>query len=43
MSILAGIPNTVLAVIGIGLTLFLAKDKLKLEEKFNDVRGRINL
>ena len=32
MSVLAGIPNTVLAIIGIGLTLFLAKDKLKLEE-----------
>ena len=43
MSILAGIPNTILAIVGIGLTLFLAKDKLKLEEKFNDVRGRINL
>jgi|TARA_R110000751_G_scaffold92363_1_gene180805 hypothetical protein len=43
MSILAGIPNTILAIVGISLTLFLAKDKLKLEEKFNDVRGRINL
>jgi len=43
MSILAGIPNTILAILGISLTLFLAKDKLKLEEKFNDVRGRINL
>jgi len=43
MSILAGIPNTVLAVIGIGLTLFLAKDKLKLEEKYKAIRGRINL
>ena len=43
MSILAGIPNTILAIVGIGLTLFLAKDKLKLEEKFNDARGRINL
>ena len=43
MSILAGIPNTILAIVGIGLTLFLAKDKLKIEEKFNDVRGRINL
>jgi hypothetical protein len=43
MSVLAGIPNTILAIVGISLTLFLAKDKLKLEEKFNDVRGRINL
>ena len=43
MSILAGIPNTILAIVGISLTLFLAKDKLKPEEKFNDVRGRINL
>ena len=29
--ILAGLPNTVLALIGIGLTLFIAKDKLKIE------------
>ena len=43
MSILAGIPNTILAILGISLTLFLAKDKLKLEEKIYDIRGRINL
>jgi hypothetical protein len=43
MSVLAGIPNTTLAIIGIGLTLFLAKDKLKLEEKYQAIRGRINL
>tara|TARA_R110000765_G_scaffold356768_1_gene446873 strand:+ start:424 stop:555 length:132 start_codon:yes stop_codon:yes gene_type:complete len=43
MSILAGIPNTILAIVGISLTLFLAKDKLKLEEKYQSVRGRINL
>ena len=43
MSFLSGIPNTVIALMGIGLTLFLAKDKLKLEEKYNAIRGRINL
>ena len=43
MSILAGIPNTILAIVGISLTLFLAKDKLKLEEKYQVIRGRINL
>jgi|TARA_R110000851_G_scaffold66672_1_gene150613 hypothetical protein len=43
MSILAGIPNTILAIVGISLTLFLAKDKLKLEEKYQAIRGRINL
>ena len=43
MSYLSGIPNTVLALVGISLTLFLAKDKLKLEEKYQAIRGRINL
>ena len=43
MIMLAGIPNTVLALVGIGLTLFIAKDKLKLEEKIDDIRGRVNL
>ena len=43
MSYLSGIPNTILALVGIGLTLFIAKDKLKLEEKIDDIRGRINL
>tara|TARA_R110000824_G_scaffold91245_1_gene222123 strand:- start:2390 stop:2521 length:132 start_codon:yes stop_codon:yes gene_type:complete len=43
MSFLSGIPNTVIALMGIGLTLFLAKDKLKLEEKYEEIRGRINL
>ncbi len=43
MSFLSGIPNTVIALVGIGLTLYLAKDKLKLEEKIDVVRGRINL
>ena len=43
MSMLAGIPNTVLALVGFGLTLFIAKDKLKLEEKIDDIRGRVNL
>lgn len=43
MSFLSGIPNTVIALMGIGLTLFLAKDKLKLEEKYDAIRGRINL
>jgi len=42
LSYLSGIPNTVLALIGIGLTLFIAKDKLKLEEKIDNIRGRIN-
>tara|TARA_R110002020_G_scaffold7220_2_gene30604 strand:+ start:736 stop:912 length:177 start_codon:yes stop_codon:yes gene_type:complete len=32
--ILAGLPNTVLALVGIGLTLFIAKDKLGLEDKY---------
>ena len=41
--ILAGLPNTVLALVGIGLTLFIAKDKLKIEEKIDDIRGRINI
>ena len=41
--ILAGIPNTVLALVGIGLTLFIAKDKLKIEEKIDDMRGRIGI
>ena len=41
--ILAGLPNTVLAFVGIGLTLFIAKDKLKIEEKIDDIRGRINI
>ena len=43
MSMLAGIPNTVLALVGIGLTLFIAKDKLGLEDKINDVKGRIGI
>jgi len=43
MSVLAGIPNTILALVGIGLTLFIAKDKLKLQEKIDDIRGRVNL
>lgn len=43
MSYLSGIPNTVLALVGIGLTLFIAKDKLGLEDKINDVRGRIGI
>ena len=43
MSALAGIPNTVLALLGIGLTLYIAKDKLNLEEKIENIRGRINL
>jgi len=43
MSYLSGIPNTVLALVGIGLTLFIAKDKLKLEEKIDDMRGRIGI
>ena len=43
MSILAGLPNTVLALVGIGLTLFIAKDKLGLEDKINDVKGRIGI
>ena len=43
MSMLAGIPNTILALVGIGLTLFIAKDKLKIEEKIDDIRGRVNL
>ena len=43
MSVLAGIPNTILTLVGIGLTLFIAKDKLKLQEKIDDIRGRINL
>ena len=43
MSVLAGIPNTVLALVGIGLTLFIAKDQLKLEEKIDGVRGRIGI
>jgi len=43
LSFLAGIPNTILALVGIGLTLFIAKDKLKLEEKYEDIRGRVNL
>ena len=43
MSYLSGIPNTILALVGIGLTLFIAKDKLKIEEKIEDIRGRINL
>ncbi len=34
MSYLSGIPNTVLALVGIGLTLFIAKDKLGLEDKY---------
>jgi len=41
--ILAGLPNTMLALLGIGLTLFIAKDKLGLEDKINDVRGRIGI
>jgi hypothetical protein len=41
--ILAGLPNTVLALVGIGLTLFIAKEKLGLEDKINDVRGRIGI
>ena len=41
--ILAGLPNTVLALVGIGLTLFIAKDKLGLEDKINNVRGRIGI
>ncbi len=41
--ILAGLPNTVLALVGIGLTLFIAKDKLKIEEKIDDVKGRIGI
>jgi len=43
MSYLSGIPNTILALVGIGLTLFIAKDKLKLEEKIDDMRGRIGI
>jgi len=43
MSYLSGIPNTVLALVGIGLTLFIAKDKLKIEEKIDDVKGRIGI
>ncbi len=43
MSYLAGIPNTGLALVGIGLTLFIAKDKLKIEEKIDDMRGRIGI
>ena len=43
MSYLSGIPNTVLALVGIALTLFIAKDKLKIEEKIDDIRGRVNL
>ena len=43
MTMLSGIPNTLLALVGIGLTLFIAKDKLKLEEKIDDIRGRVNL
>jgi hypothetical protein len=43
MSYLSGIPNTVLALVGIGLTLFIAKDKLKIEEKIDDMRGRIGI
>ena len=43
MSILAGLPNTVLALVGIGLTLLVAKDKLGLEDKINDVKGRIGI
>jgi len=41
--ILAGLPNTVLALVGIGLTLFIARDELKIEEKIDNIRGRINL
>ncbi len=41
--ILAGLPNTVLALIGIGLTLYIAKDKIGLEDKINDVKGRIGI
>jgi hypothetical protein len=43
MSMLAGIPNTVLALVGIGLTLYIAKDKIGLEDKINDVKGRIGI
>jgi len=43
LSYLSGIPNTVLALVGIGLTLFIAKDKLKIEEKIDNIRGRVNL
>ena len=43
IAIVAGIPNTVLALLGIGLTLYIAKDKLNLEEKIENIRGRINL
>jgi hypothetical protein len=43
LSFLAGIPNTVLALIGIGLTLFIARDELKIEEKIDDMRGRIGI
>ncbi len=41
--ILAGLPNTVLALVGIGLTLYIAKDKIGLEDKINDVKGRIGI
>ena len=41
--ILAGLPNTVLALVGIGLTLFIAKDKLGFEDKINNVRGSIGI
>ena len=35
--------NTILGISGIALALWLAKDVLKIEEKINDVRGRVNL
>ena len=41
MSYLSGIPNTVLALVGIGLTLFIAKDKLGLEDKYFTALNKI--
>jgi len=35
--------NTLLGIGGIALALFLAKDVLKIEEKIEDIRGRVNL
>ena len=43
MSLLAGLPNTVLALVGIGLTLFIARDELQLNKKIDNVRGRIGI
>jgi len=37
------ITNNLLLVMGIAVTLYIAKDKLKIEEKIDDIRGRINL